>query len=248
MGNNEGTIVKLQPKFIPEKNISFGGIPEKEMIETFNTFDILWYAPEDSEKLEEWIAFTNITVQKVTKEGEFKAIALLGEMIKRYIIITTGSYGEKIIPKIAEMLKIQVIIYCMNVDYHKNWSKKYDIIRGVFITPEQIFEDLLKLQKSGFALPVFSYKIISPGEFNLNYYDSLKKTEFILKDNIFLLKLNKYERFLSGCLHEFKLARLNYLDFFDFFRSDTVDLVSFFLWAKCYKHSWNGIFLRWNNV
>ena len=42
------------------------------MIETFNTFDILWYAPENSEKLEEWIAFTNIVVLKITDEEQFK--------------------------------------------------------------------------------------------------------------------------------------------------------------------------------
>ena len=228
MGNKESTLVKLKPKFIPGRNISFGGILEKKMIETFNTFDILWYAPEDSEKLEEWIAFTNVTVQKFTKEEEFINIALLGEMIRRYVIIATGAYAEKTIPKIAKILKLQVIIYCMNVEYHKQWSKNYSIIRGVFTTPAQLFEDLLKLHQIGFGFHEFSYKIISSGEFNLNYYDSLKNTEFILKDNSFLLKLNKYERYLSGCQHEFKFSHLNLSDYFDCFRSDTADLVTFF--------------------
>ena len=228
VGFNASTIVKLKPQFNPERNISFGGELEKEMIETFNTFDILWYAPENSEKLEEWIAFTNVNVQKITKEEEFKITAILGEMIRRSVVITTGNYAEKTIPKIAESLRLQVIIYCMNVDYHKQWSEKYTIIRGIFSTPTQIFEDLLKLQKSGFDIPIFSYKIISSEEFNFNYYDSLKNTEFILKDNIFNLKLNKYERYCSGFLHELKLANDNYLDFLDYFRSDTVDVIKFF--------------------
>ena len=34
MGANTSTIVKLNPKFIEGKNISFGGELEKEMIET----------------------------------------------------------------------------------------------------------------------------------------------------------------------------------------------------------------------
>ena len=194
MGSDESTVIKLKPKFIPERNISFGGEIEKEMIETFNTFDILWFAPENSEKLEEWIAFTNIVVQKVTNEEQFKTTVFLLEMIRRSVVITTGKYAEKTIPKIAELLKLQVIIYCMNLDYHKQWSKKYSIIGGVFNTPAQIFEYLLKLQKSGFDIPIFSYKIISSEEFNFNYYDSLQNTEFILKDNIFNLKLNRYER------------------------------------------------------
>ena len=190
MGANTCTIVKLKPKFIEGKNISFGGELEKEMIETFNTFDILWYAPEDCEKLEEWIAFTNVFVQKVTKEEEFKNLALLGQMIRRSVIITTGALAKKIIPQIAESIRMSVIIYCMNADYHKQWAINYPIIRGVLINPNQIFENLLSLQKSGFALPIFSYKIFSNGEFNFNYYDSLKNTDYILKDNIFTLKLN----------------------------------------------------------
>ena len=124
MGAKENRVVKLSPKFDPKRNISFGGNLEKEMIETFNTFDILWYAPENSEKLDEWKAFTNVIVTKVTKQAEFKTIALLGQMLKRYIVITTGEYAENTIPQIAELLNIKVIIYSMNVDYHKQWTKK----------------------------------------------------------------------------------------------------------------------------
>ena len=228
MGAQENKVVKLSPKFDPKRNISFGGDLEKEMIETFNTFDILYYAPENSEKLDEWVAFINVIVTKVTKEGEFKTIALLGQMLRRYIIITSGKYGENIIPSIAQMLKINVIIYCMNVEHHKQWSKKYGRIQGVFSTPAQIFEYLLKLQKTGFDFPIFSYKIFSSEIFNFNYYDSLTKTEFILKENIFTLKLNKYERFLSGCIYEFKLAYSKFADFFDYFRSDTVDIIKLY--------------------
>ena len=49
-----------------------------------------------------------------------------------------------------------------------------------------------------------------------------------MKDNIFNLKLNKYERHLSGCLQELKMVNAHYKDFFDFFRSDTIDIVRLF--------------------
>ena len=226
MGNEKCNIVKLQPQYTPGRNFSFGGDKEKEMIESFNTFDILWYAPENSEKLEEWIAFTNVSVLKVTTEELFKSTALLGQMLK-LIVITTGSYAEKTIPKLAGLLKISVIIYCMNLDYRKKWSEKYDIICGVYSTPEGIFENLLGLQKL-FGFPLFSYKIISYEEFSFNYYDSFKKNELLLKDSNFTLKLNKYERFCSSCLYEFKLASLNHGDFLDYFGSETLEIIKFF--------------------
>ena len=229
MGNNESSYtIKLKPKIIPERNISFGGKYEKEMLETFNTFDILWYAPENAEKLEQWIAFTNIIVQKITDEELFKTTVLMIEMIRRSIVIATGKFAEKTIPKIAPLLNSNVIIYCMNKDYHKKWSEKYEIIKGVFTKPEEIFEYLLKFQKTGFDIPVFNYTFILSEEFNFNYYDSLKNTEFILKDNIFNLKLNKYERRLSGRLRELKLAHNNISNFFDFFRSNIVEIINFF--------------------
>lgn len=112
MGNNESSYtIKLKPKIIPERNISFGGKYEKEMLETFNTFDILWYAPENAEKLEQWIAFTNIIVQKITDEELFKTTVLMIEMIRRSIVIATGKFAEKTIPKIAPLLNSNVIIY-----------------------------------------------------------------------------------------------------------------------------------------
>ena len=226
MGNDEYTIFKLQPQFTPGRNISFGGTKEKEMINTFNIFNILWYAPENSEKLEEWIAFSNVSVIKVTEENLFKSMILLGQTL-RLVISTTGSYAEKSIPKIAEILNISVIIYCMDINYHKKWSQKYQIIRGVFTNPADIFDKLLELQKP-YTFPLFSYKIINYDEFSFNYYDSLKNTELLLKERNFILKLNKYKQFCCLALYEFKLAYFLNEDFLDRFRSQTVEVVNFF--------------------
>lgn len=226
MEDEEYTTIKLQPQFSPNRNISFGGDKEKEMLETFNIFDILWYAPENSEKLEEWVAFTNVNVIKETEEEKFKAIALLGRML-RLIIITTGAYAEKTIPKLVGLINISVFIYDTNLDYYQQWSKKYDMINGVYDNPKDLFEKLLDHQNI-FAFPLFSYKMIIHDEFSFNYFDSLKNTELLLKDRNFTIKLNKYEKILSSCFCEYRLANMRVGNFFDNFRSDIVKIIDFF--------------------
>jgi len=203
MGNSK--IVKEAPYFDPKKSISFGGKEEKEMIEKFNAFDIVWYAPEDSEKLEEWIAFTNVDIIKVSEEEQFMAFCLQGIFFNRFII-TTGSFAEKTIPKIEKMTLTKTIIYCMDLEYHKNWSTECKSILGVFTHPSQIFEFLLEYQKNAFGIPIFSYKINDNKEFHFDYYNSKTKEELLVNSNIFSLKFNPYEKF---CLLSFNKLRLD---------------------------------------
>ena len=162
-------IVQLKPDFTPEKNISFGGDLEKRMIHEFNFFNIFWFAPKDAEKLEEWIAFTNVEVAKITDEEKVKKIIRASKKIDE-IIIATGSYAEKALSEINEISELSciILIYCMNVDYHKKWSEKYKCVGGVFAHPSQIFEFLLKFQNLDFSMPLFTYKFYSYKEFNLN--------------------------------------------------------------------------------
>lgn len=98
MGNSQ--IIKQRPHFDSRKNISFGGDLEERMIQEFNQFDIVWYCPENSEKLEEWRAFTNVNVIKVSKEDVFNVFVGMGNLWN-LIIITTGAFAEKIHTKIA---------------------------------------------------------------------------------------------------------------------------------------------------
>jgi len=206
MGNSK--IFKTVPFYNPRKNISFGGEEEEQMIQKFNAFDILWYAPKDSEKLEEWIAFTNIDIIKISEEEKFMTLVLEGIFFNR-IIITTGSFAKKIISKIEKITLAKIIIYCMNLEYHKKWSEKYDSIVGVFTHPSQIFQYLLKYQESAFGIPIFSYKMNSNKEFNFNYYNSKTNEEILVNKNIFSLKFNSYEKFCLLIFNELKLARTN---------------------------------------
>ena len=204
MGNSK--IFKTIPFYDPKKNISFGGEEEEKMIQEFNAFDILWYAPKESEKLEEWIAFTNIDIIKVSEEEKFMTLALEGILFNR-IIIMTGLFAEKTIPKNEKIKFPKTIIYCMNLEYHKKWSEKYRSIDGVFTHPSQIFQYLLKYQESAFGVPIFSYKMNSNKEFNFNYYNSKTNEEILVNKNIFSLKFNSYEKFCLLIFNKFRLAR-----------------------------------------
>ena len=52
MGNENIKTFTQKPHISESNNICFGGEKEQEMINKFISFDILWYAPDSSEKLE----------------------------------------------------------------------------------------------------------------------------------------------------------------------------------------------------
>jgi len=221
MGNTQ--IIKQRPHLDLKKNITFGGKEEEEMVQRFNTHDIIWYAPENSEKLEEWRAFTNVNVIKVSKEEVFNVFLLMAKM-SNYIVITTGSFAEKFVPQFGEdAFLADIIIYCMNVDYHKEWSKKYKSVVGVFTHPNQIFQYLLKRV----IVPIFTYKINMVKEFNFNYYDNIRNIDFLVNQQNFDLKLNKYEKFCADSLIFFNLANHNNGTLTKF-RLDASELIYFF--------------------
>ena len=210
MENQQSKLITLTPFPDKTKNISLGGDKEKEMIQKFNAFDIIWYAPEDSEKLEKWIAFTNVNVQKTSDFNEFCQIAFKSRFFS-FIIIATGSFAEKTIPLISpELLIPNIIIYCKNLDYHKKWSEKYESIIEIFTHPVQIFDYLLNLQNLEYNIPLFSYRIKYGKEFNCNYYDCLNKIEYKSNNDNFYLILNDYEKFCVKTFHDYRLSYLNY--------------------------------------
>jgi len=144
------------------------------MINQFNAFDILWYASDSDDKLENWKALTNVDIFKISEENEFIDIVENNRKLY-YIIISTGSFAEKTIPKLNKnIIPPNVIIYCCNAEYHKKWSKKYQFLVEVFTQPFQIFEYLLRLQNNVYDIPVFSYNLNYGKEFNFSCYDKKK--------------------------------------------------------------------------
>ena len=194
MGNIETK--KIKPYFDPKKNISFGGKSEAEMIEKYNFSDIIWYAPEKSEKLEKWKAFSNVEVYKATNEEELiECLLFNGNLV--IIIIMTGKYAEEIFNKpnqICISKETMIIIYCLNSEYHKKWSKNHEEIIAVTTKPNEIFDSLLYFQKKKFnSLYLFNYKILGIKKYNFNYFLE-GKTNKLIFDN-FSLKLNPYEKY-----------------------------------------------------
>ena len=220
--------IKQRPHFDPKKNISFGGYLEEQMIQGFNAVDIVWYSPENSVKLENWRALTNVNVIKVSKENIFKIFALMADAWN-IIIITTGSLAEKTIPKLYQNLPpVVILIYSLNIDYHKKWSEKYKSIVGVFSHPNQIFQFLLNYQKSIIDVPIFTYTMYNNEEFNFNYYDSLINVEFLVNQQNFDLRLNKYEKFCLKTLKYFSLVNAKYQNFFAEFSINANKIITFF--------------------
>ena len=223
MGNSK--IIKQRPHYDPKEIFFFGGDLEEQMIYQFNSYDIIWYSPEDSEKLEEWRAFSNINIVKISKEEQMGEFILMG-WARNLIIITTGSFAEKLFPKINQNdILPDFLIYCMNVDFHKNWSKKYKFVAGVFKSNICIF---INYQKSVIEIPIFNYKIYDIEEFNFNYYDSLDNKEFFVNQNNFDLRLNKYEKFCLKCFKYFSLVNAKYKNFLMEFAIDVNDILQFF--------------------
>ena len=241
MGGENAKIITQKPHILKDNDICFGGEKEQEMINNFISFDILWYGPDSSEKLEKWKAFTNVNVYKTSDENEFIKI-VEKQTILYFVIIATGSFAEKTIPKLKKnIIPPNVIIYCMNSEHHKKWSKNYNFIVGVFNQPSQIFEYLLELQYQDYDIPLFSYKINYEKEFNFNYYDSLTNEDIIVNENIFSLKLNKYEKFCVNMLHDFRLANKNIGDYFIYFSEDASNVINLFYGPNANINNFPGL-------
>jgi hypothetical protein len=49
----------------------------------------------------------------------------------RVILIANGNLGEQLILRIHQLRQISAIyIYCMNIEYHQNWTKQYKKVRN----------------------------------------------------------------------------------------------------------------------
>ena len=218
----------LKSKYDKTKYISFGGKREEEMIQKYNTFDILWGAPENSEKLENWIAFTNVNVIRISDEEKFFQMTIKSKYYN-LIIITSGSFAEKVIPFIPpEYLIPNIIIYCMDLNYHKKWSKNYKSIIQVFTHPNQIFEFLLKTQESEYNIPLFTYNFNYDTAFNFDNYDFIFSQELKYDCENFSMKLNKYEKFCVKAFHDYKLSLEDYGKYFDEFMDNSKEIFNLF--------------------
>lgn len=221
---NKAEKFQLKPYFDKKKKyISFGGKSEEEMHQKFNSYNIIWYAPEKTEKLENWIAFSNVDVYKAINNEQLFNYLLLNF---NNIIIMTGKFAEKLFSefkiKILEQLSVinfvTIIIYCQNSEYHKKWSKNHKEISAITTKPKEIFDILLKYQKDFYGdICLFGYKINDKKTYNFNYYYQDNNIFNQIIDDEFSLKLNFYEKYCLNIVSIFNLiSKRGQLDFYDF--------------------------------
>jgi hypothetical protein len=103
---------------------------------------------------------------------------------RRVFLVSSGSLGERIIPKIHDLPQVYAIyIYCANVKYHKSWGDKFAKVRVVCDN-----DDL-------YLLPQFAVDV---AQANIDWGDALLKqgTRDKAKEKFQLAhdKLNNYAR------------------------------------------------------
>ena len=53
----------------------------------------------------------------------------------RSVVIFSGSVAKFMVPQLSQSASIKkrlkVVIFCFKVDFHKEWSKEYEIVKGV---------------------------------------------------------------------------------------------------------------------
>ena len=100
-------------------------------------------------------------------------ITSLRNTIRPICLITSGSLGLSVIPLIHNIDQIQsIIVFCMNKTKYQFMQKRYEKIRQIVNTPQELFLQLqisLKsIDQSGAIINIFSIRksqTITPNEF-----------------------------------------------------------------------------------
>lgn len=138
-------------------------------------------------------------------------------------VMVSGSLGKDLISKLKFEYISAIIIFCMNVHFHRNWSKKYDIIHAVFNTFSDVVNFinhncLTKIKDERHVLYTSSeYKSlyclmneISPNILNIdNVTNELIQIRLDKKDNIIahLPSLESLEQLENSSARQNKLAK-----------------------------------------
>jgi hypothetical protein len=108
--------------------------PQPIDVDTFRGFT---YVSNDALQMETRQVYDDIseTFQWVYCSGqEDRCIQCIRDecVNKRVFLITTGSVGQSVIPKIHDLPQLYAVyIYCVNVKFHQTWAKDYSKIRVV---------------------------------------------------------------------------------------------------------------------
>lgn len=127
----------------------------------------------------------------VTPEEATKYLEKLKK--EKAFLITSGAFGENLVPKIHKIPSLNsIFIFCNNVKYHKTWADNFNKVRGVFNKIEDVCESMKKSARrvDEDMLSISYVKLDKSNNFNTQNLDPSYMYTQILK-NIFLTM--KYE-------------------------------------------------------
>ncbi|CAF0992439.1 unnamed protein product [Rotaria sordida] len=120
----------------------FGSSTLKDV--NLETFHLVWLDPaaDDTAEDEEGQQLLRTSINHLRK---FKDIEKCENYIQtvsksdRIVFIVTGRLGQEMMPRIHQLRQISSIyIYCMDKDYHEEWSKDFTKVRGVVVELEDL--------------------------------------------------------------------------------------------------------------
>ena len=205
------TLVELEPNLLTLKDkekkqiISLNNKRKflEEFSEKFDYFNICWYDPNHSN---DCIIFKR-AFEKVACIRGFSVESIVNyfkdyHSLEEFILICPGKNGKKLIPQIHDNKSIKnIIIYCRNPDFHKEWAKQYIKIKAVISKEKELFDELNKININ-YYFPEYNYDLKSK-EISYIYFD-FKKLVINGYNNHLIKALKRETDYISNLIFEHK--------------------------------------------
>ena len=166
---------------------------------------------DDNEDCQQSISRLGQVVNKInTFTDAERCIRFLKNMDgEKACVITSGSLGEKIVPRIHSLSQVDsIFIFCGNQQYHEQWAKNWPKIRGVFTKIKRICE-ALKQAPLHHCVNEIPISIVDAGDgFTKKDFDQLDASFMytqIIKEILLNLTFDGHhiQEFIQHCRDEF---------------------------------------------
>jgi len=234
------TLIELEPNLLTSEDKEKKEKEEiylEEFSKKFDYFNICWYDPNHSNDCIEFKkAFENVvSVRGFSIESiinYFNTYASLEE----FILICPGESGKILIPQIHDNRSIKnIIIYCLNPDIHREWTKKFIKIKAVISEEKKLFDELNKininyyfpeynydLRSKEISYIYFDFKKIDKNGYSNHLIETLKRESDGVFDLIFKNK-NKYKIF---CIKMINYLKNNKKEFINILQSSNSNFIA----------------------
>ena len=158
---NDGTYRELEPELLLNNDQEKNKYSEDKLIQfskDFDYFNICWY---DSNHSNDCLTFKK-AFQKVDVIRGFSIESIINffknyNKFEEFILICPGKNGKKLVPQIIDNKSIKaIIIYCLNPEYHKEWTMKYEKIKGIISKEDEILLMINKINQN-YYFPEYNY-------------------------------------------------------------------------------------------